>query len=207
VPNAGWYDDPDGSQDMLRYWDGTGWTVHRRRAEEIAYPPPVGPIRIGSDVQPSARARFADAGTDPRPQSDVGQREVFPVNDPASSWRKAYTGSPHPEHMSVGNAGGQRWDPVQQRYVGGPYSPAPPYGHTSSSSVQPSNGFSTAGIAMGIISLLILPIIFGVLGIIFSCIALGRKEPRAGAALAVSVIGLIGGMIIGAVVWTQVVEV
>lgn len=60
-----------------------------------------------------------------------------------------------------------------------------------------SNTMAIAGIVCGCVAFLILPIVFGPAGVIFSAVALGRKEPRAGLALFVSLAGLVVGLLLG----------
>jgi hypothetical protein len=77
-----------------------------------------------------------------------------------------------------------------------------PHPMTTTTTQQPSNGLSTAAIVCGLIAVFILPIVLGPAAIIMSAIALGRKEPRAGAAMAVSVIGMLLGFVFGYMVAT-----
>ena len=62
-------------------------------------------------------------------------------------------------------------------------------------------GFATAGLVSGAISFLFLPIVFGVLGIIFGSIAWSKGNPRGQAATIISIVGLILGLIISIAVW------
>lgn len=66
--------------------------------------------------------------------------------------------------------------------------------------LNPSNGYSTAGIIMGAIAFLFLPIILGPAGLIMGAIAMSKHEPRAVIALVVSGAGLVIGMIFGIIV-------
>ena len=63
-----------------------------------------------------------------------------------------------------------------------------------------SNGLSTAGIILGAIGLLFVPMAFGTAGLILGIVAKTKKEPRANVAIAVGIIGLVGGVILGAIV-------
>lgn len=171
MPDAGWYDDPSGSPEMLRYWDGVAWTAHRRHASELLYPPPVGPARAGPDI---------------RAESSAPER------------RGAYERSA----PSNGSASSREWDPVHRQYVINPRPAARPPTAVAEPQQPPSNGFSTAGIAMGIIALVIFPPVFGIVGIVFSGIAFGRRESNAAAALAVSIGGMLAGMALGVMVWS-----
>jgi len=62
------------------------------------------------------------------------------------------------------------------------------------------NGFSIAGIILGALAFLIFPIIFGPIGLIMGAIAKSKGERLATRALVVSGIGLVVGMIFGAMV-------
>ncbi|MGW1597853.1 phospholipid scramblase-related protein [Streptomyces sp. NPDC002343] len=61
---AGWYPDPHGAQNTLRYWDGTQWTDHTNPAQQAA-----GQI-------PPQQAAFAQqqAAADPKVQRQVRQQ-------------------------------------------------------------------------------------------------------------------------------------
>lgn len=85
---------------------------------------------------------------------------------------------------------------------------APPVPNAVASFVAPSpstagNGFSTAGIILGVISFLFFPIIFGPAGIILGAVGKSKGESKAVTAMAVSAVGLVAGMIIGAVVFAS----
>ncbi len=69
-----------------------------------------------------------------------------------------------------------------------------------SDSSSSMNGLSIAGIALGAIGFFIFPVIFATVGIVCAAIAKNRREPLANIALIVSIVGLIGGMIFGAIV-------
>lgn len=75
------------------------------------------------------------------------------------------------------------------------WSPAQGYGQQQAA----GNGLSIAGIVCGVIALLILPIVFGPVGLILGGIAKSKREPRANIALIVAAVGMVGGFIIGAI--------
>ncbi|MFD6422924.1 hypothetical protein [Streptomyces sp. NPDC060198] len=63
------------------------------------------------------------------------------------------------------------------------------------------NVLSIIAMVLGVIALLFFPIVFGVIGVVLAIIAKTvRHERLAGIAIAVSAVGLVGGMILGAVV-------
>lgn len=89
---------------------------------------------------------------------------------------------------------------AQPVYGGGPGYPAYPQAPMASS----SNTLSTLGIVFGAIAFLFIPILFGPIGIILGAVAKSRGEAKATTALWVSILGLVLGMIIGALVWGSV---
>ena len=66
-----------------------------------------------------------------------------------------------------------------------------------------SNTFSILGIPFGAISFLFLPILFGPAAIILSVIAKTKNERLSNVAIAVSILGLVIGFILGAIVWSM----
>ena len=82
-----------------------------------------------------------------------------------------------------------------------PPPPMPYSGETARTST--SNGFSIAGIILGAIAFLILPIVFGPLGLVMGAVAKSKGEPLANRALWVAGIGLIAGMLMGALVFAS----
>jgi uncharacterized RDD family membrane protein YckC len=54
----GWYPDPDGPPDRLRWWDGERWTENRRPDENVRFAPPVAPapVRPAAPGEPAAFA-------------------------------------------------------------------------------------------------------------------------------------------------------
>ena len=67
-----------------------------------------------------------------------------------------------------------------------------------------SNGLSTAAIILGAVGLVFVPMVFGTAGLIFGIVAKTKKEPLANVAIAVGIIGLVGGIILGAIVGAAV---
>ncbi|GHH28677.1 MULTISPECIES: phospholipid scramblase-related protein [Streptomyces] len=67
---AGWYPDPHGAQNTLRYWDGTQWTDHTNPAQQAAgqVPPQQAPAQQAAFPQQQA------AAADPKVQRQVQQQ-------------------------------------------------------------------------------------------------------------------------------------
>jgi CheY-specific phosphatase CheX len=63
-----------------------------------------------------------------------------------------------------------------------------------------SNSLSTIAIILGVIGLLFVPMLFGTAGLVLGIVAKSKKEPRANVAIAIGIIGLVGGIILGAIV-------
>lgn len=68
----------------------------------------------------------------------------------------------------------------------------------------PGNGYSTAGIILGAIAFLFLPIVFGPVGIILGAVAKSKGEDKAVVAMVVATLGLVIGMILGAIVFSSI---
>lgn len=67
---------------------------------------------------------------------------------------------------------------------------------------SPGSTLSTIGIICGAIAFLFVPIVFGPAGLILGAVAKSKGEDKAVIAMIVSGAGLVGGMIIGALVST-----
>lgn len=69
---------------------------------------------------------------------------------------------------------------------------------------KPSNTLSIIGIVCGAIGFLVCPFILGIAGLVLGFVARSKNEPLANVALIVSAIGLVGGIILGLVVYNTV---
>ncbi len=65
---------------------------------------------------------------------------------------------------------------------------------------KPKQGMAIAGLVCGIIAFLLLPPVFGVLGIVFGAISWKAGNKLGMAATIVSIVGLVVGMAVGAAV-------
>lgn len=66
------------------------------------------------------------------------------------------------------------------------------------------NGLAIAGIVLGVVSLFFLPIVLGPIGIILAAVSKSKKQSMSTIALVVSILGTVGGMILGAVVMAAI---
>lgn len=84
-----------------------------------------------------------------------------------------------------------------------PEPPSPSPNGQGPSDVAPKRSgreFSNAGIVCGALAFLLLPIVFGPAGLILGAVAKSKGDERAVVAMTVSALGLVVGMIIGAMV-------
>lgn len=68
------------------------------------------------------------------------------------------------------------------------------------------NVFSTLAFVFGGVSFIFLPILFGPAALVMGIISKVKHESRSTAALIVSIVGFIGGMILGAIVFSAAVS-
>ena len=88
--------------------------------------------------------------------------------------------------------------PVNQ---GAPTMPPPVFAPPRPTS--PGSTFSVVGIICGAIAFLLLPIVFGPVGLIFGAVAKSKGEEKAVVALVVSGLGLVVGMMLGYLVFAS----
>jgi hypothetical protein len=82
--------------------------------------------------------------------------------------------------------------------------PAQPYADAGLARTRDAgNGYSIAGIICGAVALVFCPIVLGIVGLVLSAKAKQRGESLAGVARVVSIVGLVGGMLLGVLVYTQ----
>lgn len=102
---------------------------------------------------------------------------------------------------------GSTWGvPGQPAQPGQPswQTPAQPYGYADQVRAREvGSGYSIAAIICGVIALLFCPIVLGLVGLGLSAKARSRGESLARVAMIVSLVGLIGGMLLGAFVTAQ----
>lgn len=69
---------------------------------------------------------------------------------------------------------------------------------------KPSNTLSIIGIVCGAVGFLVCPLILGIAGLVLGGVARSKNEPLANVALIVSGIGLVGGLVLGLLVYNTV---
>lgn len=137
------------------------------------------------------------AGWYPDPSGQPGQRWWD-----GSTWTDQTQQSPA---AAPGGGGGLPAWSGSPGYGSAPgYGGSPGYGGPGAVSQQ-SNGLAIAGIICGAISFLFLPIILGPAGLILGGIARSRGQRLANAALIVSGIGLVVGLILGYIAFRNMV--
>ncbi len=82
--------------------------------------------------------------------------------------------------------------------------PAQAYGYAAPVTTRDAgSGYSIGGIICGVVALAFCPLVLGGIGLFLSSKAKARGESLADVARIVSLVGLIGGFIIGMLVYTQ----
>jgi hypothetical protein len=182
----GWYDDPDGSPNAERRWDGFNWTPERRRKARQTPTPhqPPRPVQASPYPQPAASPPYVQPAQAPPPYQSVPP-------------------SPYPPLGPVQTSSYPQPSPPQY-----PQPSYPPLGPTQPGQEVTSNLFSIiafvcAGLALlgGVAVMAPLPTVFGVAAIICAVIALTKKERLAPFAIGAAVGGLLLGWILQAVLW------
>ncbi len=174
----GWYDDPDGSPNAERRWDGLKWTPERRRKPThnpaSSYPPPVAPPSYPPPLQ------------GPPPYQSAPPPPYFPAGPVQAS--------PYPQSIPP--------------HYPQPPSPSPEPSQpdqTAASNVFSIIAFVCAGLAvLGGLTLIALPTIFGIASIICAIVALSKKERLAPYAIGSALGGLIVGWMLQAAVFNSV---
>ncbi len=177
----GWYDDPDGSPNAERRWDGHNWTPERRRKttrppassypQTVVAPPPHHPARPLPNPTPGPPIQAPSYAPVAPPQ--------YPPIVPPSYPSAAPPPYPQPPYFPAG--------PIQPN-------------RTAASNVFSIIAFVCAGFALlgGLFVIFIFPTIFGLAGIICAVVALIKKERLAPFAIGAAVAGLVLGWILEA---------
>ena len=184
----GWYDDPDGSPNAERRWDGIAWTPERRRK---ATPEPA-----SSYPQPPPPPSYPPVPPAPHPP---------PVQSPPP-----YQSAPPPSYVPPGPVQASSYpQPAPPQYPQPPYYPPGPTqpNQTAASNLFSIIAFVCAGLALlggVVVTIAPLTFIFGVAAIICAVVALTKKERLAPFAIGAAVGGLILGWILEAVLWSSI---
>lgn len=95
---------------------------------------------------------------------------------------------------------GAEWGLPQHLNQPGDQTPAQPYGYPVQAQRDAGVGYSVAAIVFGAVALVFCPLVLGIVALLLSKKAKTRGESLAGVARTVSIIGLVGGLIIGVLV-------
>lgn len=178
----GWYDDPDGSPNAERRWDGFSWTPERRRK--------------ATRSQPSNTKSTPTPSYPPPPQWS----NPSPAQTPPPNQSVPPPGIPQPPIQAPSYP-----QPAPPQY---PHPPYPLTGPSQPNQTFASNLFSTiafvcAGLAAlgGLAVIAPLPTIFGIAAIICAVVALTKKERLAPFAIGAAIGGLLIGWLLQAVLW------
>lgn len=82
----------------------------------------------------------------------------------------------------------------------------PPQSSQQTATQAPGTGnlYSNIGIICGIVAFLIVPIVFGPAGLILGAVGKSKGESRAVIAMVIGGVGMVVGMILGAMMWSSV---
>lgn len=115
-------------------------------------------------------------------------RTIISASSPNSTFDSSPP-NPRPQHDMASNSGAFATQPLPKI--------------SDEKQSRPGQGFAIAGLVLGIVAFLILPVICGPLGIIFGAISWSKGNRTGMAATIVSICGLVIGMILGAIVWSS----
>ena len=99
-----------------------------------------------------------------------------------------------------------------------PYAPPTPYGQSAGYTQPPgygnagpwpvptktgaaANPFSLVAIVLGLVAVLFFPIVLGPVGIVLGIVGRSRREPWAAAGITVAIVGMIIGLVLGALAY------
>lgn len=178
----GWYDDPDGSPNAQRRWDGSTWTPERRR-KPTHTPVPPGQVHGSPYPQPVAPPQYTQA-------PPLYQSPPTPPYPPGPIQGSAY---PQPSPPPF---------PPQPYFPPGPTLP----NQAAASNLFSTIAFVCAGLALlgGLAVFAPLSTIFGIAAIICAVVALTRKERLGAFAIGAAIGGLILGWILQAALWDTI---
>lgn len=178
----GWYDDPDGSPNAQRRWDGHTWTPERRRKAAHPPPPPHPQPAPPPPYPTMPPPGYPQPGPPPPPHQapPPGAEQTAPYPQPVPP---QYPHAPYPGYPQA------------------PHSPQGPaqLNQTAASNIFSIIAFVCAGLALlgGLAVFAPLSTIFGIAAIICALVALTKKERLAPIAIG----ALILGWILQATLW------
>jgi hypothetical protein len=124
--------------------------------------------------------------------------EITPATEVPAGWYTDPNGAAQDRYWD-GRAWTEHVRPVAGRRMAPAYAPPPPVAAAPPVATT-GNGFSIAGIVFGILAFLILPILFGPIGLILGAVGKSKGESKATTAMVVAGVGMVVGMAIGALV-------
>ncbi|MEP7026717.1 MAG: hypothetical protein ABJB47_23505 [Actinomycetota bacterium] len=150
-------------------------------------------LRWWNGVRWGEETREADPPATPASAAPSPAGPAAAVPHPPSPYPPPLSG-PYPPGTGAGP-----YQPSAAPYPAGPgpYPPGPGFPVPAAT----RNGYSTAGIILGSLAFLILPVILGPAGLILGGIAMSRGESRGVVALVVSATGTVVGILLGALVY------
>lgn len=176
IPQAGWYRDPENPAGE-RWWNGSGWSDHRRDSTTAPPTPPAPPV--------AAPAFAAPAAVPPVPvaPADSSGFTFGTAASPDSSPRvDPYAPSVYPGYAPAGYG--------TSPYVGAPYG-TPGTG-------QGTNGLALAGLLVSSVGWIFASILAPIAGIVLSALGLQAANRRAAAGNPNTGRGMaIGGIVVG----------
>lgn len=175
---AGWYPDPSGDQQKIRYWDGSGWTD---QVQDNPNAPAAAPAYGQGYGQ--GQAGYGQSGA----QGQAEQPGYTPAGPPE---QQGYAQAAPPEQQGYAQAA-----PPEQQGAGQGYVPPSSPGYVlpqQQAPVKDNSGMAIASLVLGIIGMP--AACFALLGYILGGLALGlgiagRKSSKPGIATAGIVLG------------------
>ena len=178
APQPGWYADPENPAGE-RWWNGSGWSDHKRSSAEAATAAPASFAPVDSVASVAPAAPMAPAA---------------PAVDPGFTFGSAapITSDPRPDPYAP-PALGVATPYYSSPYVGAPYG-APAYG-------SGTNGLALAGLLVSAAGWLVLSVLGPIAGIILSVFGLRAARQREAAGNPNSGRGMaMAGLIVGIVI-------
>ena len=167
--------------------------------------PPPAPAWATDATMAGPQQAWASPDAGPINQAPGGSSPYATAEAPAVGFPAAPGGTGYPAPGVLSTAG-----PVFAPGTGPGFPPAAPYGSPppylvggqfpAAPAERVGSGFSIAAFVLAAIAVLVLPVVFGLLAIIFGAVAMRRGEPRGRLALILAVAGTVVGFALGVLV-------